>query len=73
MFMVSDPGPFAGQYVAACAKDRCGYFGKPVEIPLINSVLTRDNTQYALSTCTVEPVCRSSNTHFEVRSDYLNN
>jgi len=36
-------------------------------------VLTRDNAQYALSRCTVEPVCRSSNTQFEVRSDYLNN
>lgn len=72
MFMV-DFGPFAGQYVAACAEDRCGYLGKPVEIPLINLALTRGNVQYALSICTTEPACRSSNTQFEVCPDYLNN
>lgn len=22
-------GPFAGQYIATCAQDKCGYFGKP--------------------------------------------
>jgi hypothetical protein len=36
MYIV-DSGPFTGEYVAACAKDRCKYFGEPVKILSINS------------------------------------
>jgi len=27
---VSTTGPFAGEYVAMCARDECGYLGKSV-------------------------------------------
>jgi len=34
IYMASD-GDNAGQYVATCAKDKCGYFGEPVYLNII--------------------------------------
>jgi hypothetical protein len=35
MYMASI-GPYAGQYVASCAQDLCGYFGKRLANVMVN-------------------------------------
>jgi hypothetical protein len=40
IYMVS-VGPFAGMYVASCARDRCGYIGKFPQLQFMHLTLTR--------------------------------